>query len=150
MLVRGGSGGSGMSCFHSEPRKEFGGPDGGDGGNGGHIILRGTSPGSSWGGTAYIQGWRSCCPILLCICTRTWCVHSIFMNCVCSAPGYQGERLWIISETQVVSHQEPPDSPCHRVRQCSRALGCAEQMPGMNIQQAGGKHLHGIVTLAAG
>ncbi|XP_029391822.1 mitochondrial ribosome-associated GTPase 2 isoform X2 [Mus pahari] len=40
VLVRGGSGGSGMSCFHSEPRKEFGGPDGGDGGNGGHIILR--------------------------------------------------------------------------------------------------------------
>ncbi|XP_051040982.1 mitochondrial ribosome-associated GTPase 2 isoform X2 [Phodopus roborovskii] len=40
VLVRGGNGGSGMSCFHSEPRKEFGGPDGGDGGNGGHIILR--------------------------------------------------------------------------------------------------------------
>ncbi|XP_017447107.1 mitochondrial ribosome-associated GTPase 2 isoform X4 [Rattus norvegicus] len=40
VLFRGGSGGSGMSCFHSEPRKEFGGPDGGDGGNGGHIILR--------------------------------------------------------------------------------------------------------------
>lgn len=29
-----------MSCFHSEPRKEFGGPDGGDGGHGGHVILR--------------------------------------------------------------------------------------------------------------
>lgn len=29
-----------MSCFHSEPRKEFGGPDGGDGGNGGHVILQ--------------------------------------------------------------------------------------------------------------
>ncbi|MBZ3880873.1 Mitochondrial ribosome-associated GTPase 2 [Sciurus carolinensis] len=43
VLVRGGNGGSGMSCFHSEPRKEFGGPDGGDGGNGGHVILRGTS-----------------------------------------------------------------------------------------------------------
>ncbi|XP_008841455.1 mitochondrial ribosome-associated GTPase 2 isoform X2 [Nannospalax galili] len=40
VLVRGGNGGSGMSCFHSEPRKEFGGPDGGDGGNGGHVILR--------------------------------------------------------------------------------------------------------------
>ncbi|KAM6147558.1 mitochondrial ribosome-associated GTPase 2 [Erethizon dorsatum] len=40
VLVRGGSGGSGMSCFHSEPRKEFGGPDGGDGGSGGHVILR--------------------------------------------------------------------------------------------------------------
>ncbi|KAM4842683.1 mitochondrial ribosome-associated GTPase 2 isoform 2-T2 [Thomomys bottae] len=40
VLVRGGNGGSGLSCFHSEPRKEFGGPDGGDGGNGGHIILR--------------------------------------------------------------------------------------------------------------
>ncbi|XP_016831439.1 mitochondrial ribosome-associated GTPase 2 isoform X2 [Cricetulus griseus] len=40
VLVRGGNGGSGMSCFHSEPRKEFGGPDGGDGGDGGHIILR--------------------------------------------------------------------------------------------------------------
>lgn len=41
VLVRGGRGGDGVSCFHSEPRKEFGGPDGGDGGNGGHIILRG-------------------------------------------------------------------------------------------------------------
>ncbi|XP_003462868.1 mitochondrial ribosome-associated GTPase 2 isoform X1 [Cavia porcellus] len=40
VLVRGGGGGSGMSCFHSEPRKEFGGPDGGDGGSGGHVILR--------------------------------------------------------------------------------------------------------------
>lgn len=50
MLVRGGNGGSGISCFHSEPRKEFGGPDGGDGGNGGHIILRGMCSGSSWGG----------------------------------------------------------------------------------------------------
>ncbi|XP_062970688.1 mitochondrial ribosome-associated GTPase 2 [Cynocephalus volans] len=40
VLVRGGSGGAGASCFHSEPRKEFGGPDGGDGGNGGHVILR--------------------------------------------------------------------------------------------------------------
>ncbi|EHB07481.1 GTP-binding protein 5 [Heterocephalus glaber] len=40
VLVRGGSGGSGMSCFHSEPRKEFGGPDGGDGGSGGHVVLR--------------------------------------------------------------------------------------------------------------
>ena len=41
VLVRGGHGGNGVSCFHSEPRKEFGGPDGGDGGNGGHVILRG-------------------------------------------------------------------------------------------------------------
>ncbi|XP_076973196.1 mitochondrial ribosome-associated GTPase 2 [Tamandua tetradactyla] len=40
VCVRGGNGGNGMSCFHSEPRKEFGGPDGGDGGSGGHIILR--------------------------------------------------------------------------------------------------------------
>ncbi|XP_054580156.1 mitochondrial ribosome-associated GTPase 2 isoform X1 [Eptesicus fuscus] len=40
VLVRGGHGGDGVSCFHSEPRKEFGGPDGGDGGNGGHIILK--------------------------------------------------------------------------------------------------------------
>ncbi|TKC45016.1 hypothetical protein EI555_003528, partial [Monodon monoceros] len=36
VLVRGGRGGDGVSCFHSEPRKEFGGPDGGDGGYGGH------------------------------------------------------------------------------------------------------------------
>ncbi|PNI36344.1 MTG2 isoform 3 [Pan troglodytes] len=41
VLVCGGNGGAGASCFHSEPRKEFGGPDGGDGGNGGHVILRG-------------------------------------------------------------------------------------------------------------
>ncbi|XP_006873457.1 PREDICTED: mitochondrial ribosome-associated GTPase 2 [Chrysochloris asiatica] len=40
VLVRGGDGGSGMSCFFSEPRKEFGGPSGGDGGSGGHVILR--------------------------------------------------------------------------------------------------------------
>nr|XP_019609021.1 PREDICTED: mitochondrial ribosome-associated GTPase 2 isoform X4 [Rhinolophus sinicus] len=40
LLVRGGRGGDGLSCFHSEPRKEFGGPDGGDGGSGGHVILR--------------------------------------------------------------------------------------------------------------
>ncbi|KAM5245777.1 mitochondrial ribosome-associated GTPase 2 [Ctenodactylus gundi] len=40
VLVRGGNGGSGASCFHSEPRKEFGGPDGGDGGDGGHVVLR--------------------------------------------------------------------------------------------------------------
>lgn len=40
VLVRGGRGGDGVSCFHSEPRKEFGGPDGGDGGNGGHVVLR--------------------------------------------------------------------------------------------------------------
>ncbi|KAL0594543.1 Mitochondrial ribosome-associated GTPase 2 [Plecturocebus cupreus] len=43
VLVCGGNGGAGASCFHSEPRKEFGGPDGGDGGNGGHVILRGRS-----------------------------------------------------------------------------------------------------------
>ncbi|XP_040844186.1 mitochondrial ribosome-associated GTPase 2 isoform X1 [Ochotona curzoniae] len=40
VLVRGGSGGAGASCFHSEPRKEFGGPDGGDGGHGGPVILK--------------------------------------------------------------------------------------------------------------
>ncbi|XP_042786422.1 mitochondrial ribosome-associated GTPase 2 [Panthera leo] len=40
VLVRGGCGGDGVSCFHSEPRKEFGGPDGGDGGDGGHVILK--------------------------------------------------------------------------------------------------------------
>ncbi|KAG8447123.1 hypothetical protein GDO86_014541 [Hymenochirus boettgeri] len=38
--VVGGAGGKGACCFHSEPRKEYGGPDGGDGGNGGHIILK--------------------------------------------------------------------------------------------------------------
>ncbi|XP_069808847.1 mitochondrial ribosome-associated GTPase 2 isoform X2 [Dendropsophus ebraccatus] len=38
--VVGGAGGHGASCFHSEPRKEFGGPDGGDGGNGGHVIFK--------------------------------------------------------------------------------------------------------------
>ncbi|CAJ0922675.1 unnamed protein product [Ranitomeya imitator] len=38
--VLGGTGGDGASCFHSEPRKEFGGPDGGDGGNGGHVIFK--------------------------------------------------------------------------------------------------------------
>lgn len=36
-----GKGGDGITCFHSEPRKEFGGPDGGNGGDGGHIIVKG-------------------------------------------------------------------------------------------------------------
>ncbi|XP_057359118.1 mitochondrial ribosome-associated GTPase 2 isoform X1 [Manis pentadactyla] len=40
VLVQAGRGGNGVSCFHSEPRKEFGGPDGGDGGNGGHVLLQ--------------------------------------------------------------------------------------------------------------
>ncbi|XP_028266034.1 mitochondrial ribosome-associated GTPase 2 [Parambassis ranga] len=34
-----GSGGKGACTFHSEPRKEWGGPDGGNGGDGGHIII---------------------------------------------------------------------------------------------------------------
>eukprot|EP00079_Xenopus_tropicalis_P030921 XP_012827159.1 PREDICTED: mitochondrial ribosome-associated GTPase 2 isoform X1 [Xenopus tropicalis] len=38
--VVGGAGGNGACCFHSEPRKEYGGPDGGDGGNGGQIVLK--------------------------------------------------------------------------------------------------------------
>lgn len=36
-----GSGGKGMCTFHSEPRKEWGGPDGGNGGDGGSIIIKG-------------------------------------------------------------------------------------------------------------
>ncbi|KAM9786020.1 mitochondrial ribosome-associated GTPase 2 [Neosynchiropus ocellatus] len=36
-----GSGGKGASCFHSEPRKEWGGPDGGNGGDGGSVIIKG-------------------------------------------------------------------------------------------------------------
>ncbi|KAM9855532.1 mitochondrial ribosome-associated GTPase 2 [Aulostomus maculatus] len=39
MLVA-GSGGNGACSFHSEPRKEWGGPDGGDGGDGGSIIIK--------------------------------------------------------------------------------------------------------------
>lgn len=35
-----GKGGDGITCFHSEPRKIFGGPDGGNGGDGGHIVLK--------------------------------------------------------------------------------------------------------------
>lgn len=49
VLVCGGRGGDGVSCFHSEPRKEFGGPDGGDGGSGGHVILRGMCCEGPWG-----------------------------------------------------------------------------------------------------
>nr|XP_032836146.1 mitochondrial ribosome-associated GTPase 2 [Petromyzon marinus]XP_032836147.1 mitochondrial ribosome-associated GTPase 2 [Petromyzon marinus]XP_032836148.1 mitochondrial ribosome-associated GTPase 2 [Petromyzon marinus]XP_032836149.1 mitochondrial ribosome-associated GTPase 2 [Petromyzon marinus]XP_032836150.1 mitochondrial ribosome-associated GTPase 2 [Petromyzon marinus]XP_032836151.1 mitochondrial ribosome-associated GTPase 2 [Petromyzon marinus] len=37
--VSGGRGGDGMCAFHSEPRKEFGGPDGGNGGRGGDVIM---------------------------------------------------------------------------------------------------------------
>ncbi|XP_077785479.1 mitochondrial ribosome-associated GTPase 2 isoform X3 [Podarcis muralis] len=40
VYVVGGKGGDGISCFHSEPRKIYGGPDGGDGGDGGDIILK--------------------------------------------------------------------------------------------------------------
>lgn len=36
-----GSGGKGACSFHSEPRKEWGGPDGGNGGDGGSISFKG-------------------------------------------------------------------------------------------------------------
>ncbi|XP_064154576.1 mitochondrial ribosome-associated GTPase 2 [Anguilla rostrata] len=35
-----GTGGKGACTFHSEPRKEWGGPDGGNGGDGGSIIIK--------------------------------------------------------------------------------------------------------------
>lgn len=35
-----GAGGKGACSFHSEPRKEWGGPDGGNGGNGGNVIIK--------------------------------------------------------------------------------------------------------------
>ncbi|XP_071428919.1 mitochondrial ribosome-associated GTPase 2 [Pithys albifrons albifrons] len=38
--VVGGQGGAGGYSFLSEPRKIFGGPDGGNGGDGGHVILK--------------------------------------------------------------------------------------------------------------
>lgn len=41
MRVVGGQGGRGGHSFYSEPRKVFGGPDGGNGGDGGHVILKG-------------------------------------------------------------------------------------------------------------
>lgn len=41
MKLEAGSGGKGACTFHSEPRKEWGGPDGGDGGDGGSIIIKG-------------------------------------------------------------------------------------------------------------
>ncbi|XP_054837980.1 mitochondrial ribosome-associated GTPase 2 [Eublepharis macularius] len=40
VYVIAGKGGDGISCFHSEPRKIYGGPDGGNGGDGGHVILK--------------------------------------------------------------------------------------------------------------
>lgn len=95
VLVRGGSGGSGMSCFHSEPRKEFGGPDGGDGGNGGHIILRGTSPGAAGEGQpahgvevllSYLGTYLH---------SNLVCTQHFYELCLCSAPVYQGKRLWM-------------------------------------------------------
>lgn len=43
MRVVGGQGGAGGHSFHSEPRKVFGGPDGGNGGDGGHVILKGNT-----------------------------------------------------------------------------------------------------------
>lgn len=41
MKLVAGSGGKGACSFHSEPRKEWGGPDGGNGGDGGSIIIKG-------------------------------------------------------------------------------------------------------------
>lgn len=41
MKLVAGSGGKGACSFHSEPRKEWGGPDGGNGGDGGNIIIKG-------------------------------------------------------------------------------------------------------------
>lgn len=41
MKLVAGSGGKGVCSFHSEPRKEWGGPDGGNGGDGGSIIIKG-------------------------------------------------------------------------------------------------------------
>ncbi|XP_037334227.1 mitochondrial ribosome-associated GTPase 2 [Pungitius pungitius] len=38
--LQAGSGGRGASSFHSEPRKEWGGPDGGNGGDGGSILFK--------------------------------------------------------------------------------------------------------------
>ncbi|XP_068606780.1 mitochondrial ribosome-associated GTPase 2 [Brachionichthys hirsutus] len=35
-----GSGGKGACTFHSEPRKEWGGPDGGNGGDGGSVVIK--------------------------------------------------------------------------------------------------------------
>ncbi|XP_061115216.1 mitochondrial ribosome-associated GTPase 2 isoform X1 [Conger conger] len=35
-----GTGGKGACTFHSEPRKEWGGPDGGNGGDGGNIVIK--------------------------------------------------------------------------------------------------------------
>lgn len=43
MKFQAGSGGDGVCSFHSEPRKEWGGPDGGNGGNGGDIIIKGSA-----------------------------------------------------------------------------------------------------------
>lgn len=39
VYVIGGRGGNGSIHFNSEPRKEFGGPDGGNGGHGGHVVI---------------------------------------------------------------------------------------------------------------
>lgn len=43
MKLVAGSGGKGVCSFHSEPRKEWGGPDGGNGGDGGSVIIKGKS-----------------------------------------------------------------------------------------------------------
>ncbi|XP_029995845.1 mitochondrial ribosome-associated GTPase 2 [Sphaeramia orbicularis] len=40
VMLMAGSGGKGACSFHSEPRKEWGGPDGGNGGDGGSIIIK--------------------------------------------------------------------------------------------------------------
>lgn len=63
----GGQGGGGGQSFYSEPRKIFGGPDGGNGGDGGHVILKGK--------TQQIC-FTSCCLInLLLLLGLVFCFH---------------------------------------------------------------------------
>lgn len=55
-----GSGGKGANSFHSEPRKEWGGPDGGNGGDGGSVVLRGSSPVHPQGTRVSLLGLEKC------------------------------------------------------------------------------------------
>lgn len=63
-----GSGGNGACTFHSEPRKEWGGPDGGNGGDGGNVILKGECsihfpfPSGVCGGNYHVSYWKTDVP----------------------------------------------------------------------------------------
>lgn len=64
----GGQGGGGSQSFCSEPRKIFGGPDGGNGGDGGHVILKGKTQRICL--TSVVLAAYTCCLVWFFVSTR--------------------------------------------------------------------------------